>query len=373
MSKSTAAVEKLKNLKIRLAPKMSKLMPKKEFHAPDHFSVSSIADFMCCRRRCWYGRIRRLQPKLAPDYYYIGRIWHEALEVLYSWQDYEAAVKQIKRSLKAEAQSPWFTAEQFERMATDRAVLTAMLNGYFEIYGKGDFKTWRVLRSEVIFNLPDFMNSGFGFTGRMDSIVRINKGKHKGIWVLENKTAGSLSNYHLEQAKIDPQLLGYVSAARHIVGEAPRGVIWNLIRKPSIRQKKNQTLQAFRRELQNDYVERPSFYYYRDYLPVSLKAVEAWESEVTNILLDFELACQQLKDPYIWYKNPGFCFHYGRCPYLSLCTRGETTRTLSLFRSRSDDELKVKTKNKGTTKKKSREKTIKKRRQRQSGKSYKGV
>jgi len=255
-------------------------------------------------------------------------------------------------------------------MGTDKVIIAAMLNGYYELYGKEDFKTWQVLRSEPMFDLPDFMNSGFNFLGRMDLTIRIKSGKHKGVWCLENKSRGRIDNYRLEHVKIDPQLLGYLSASRQMLGELPRGVIWNVVRKPSIRQKKNQTLQQYRNELKQDYIDRPSFYYYRDFLPVPPKAVDNWESEVTNTLLDFELACEHPEDPDIWYKNPSMCYAFDRCPYLPLCTRGENARTLALFRAREDDKpAKGKKDGKGKeTKKKSRQRVVRARRARQAGK-----
>ncbi len=373
--KDLIAKKDLKNLNIQFTPKISKILPKKEFHVPRHFSVSSIGTFLTCRRKCWYSRIRRLVPKLSPDYFYIGRVWHEALDVLYSWQSYDAALRQIKRSIKKESKSPWFTADQFERIKTDRTILSAMLNGYYQVYGKEDFKKWRILRGEIEFNLPDFLNSGFDFNGRMDSALKIATGPHRGTWCLENKTASQISNYQLEQVKIDPQILGYVSACGHILGKKPRGVIWNVIRKPSIRQKKAQTLTAYRKELEQDYIDRPSFYYNREYLFVPTKAVEEWEEEITNVLLDFELACQQPEDKHIWYKNPSMCTMYGRCAYLSLCSRGEKIQTLSMFRIHTRDEETEKKGNKDGKRKteKKRKEIIDKRKTRQTRKHYSGI
>ena len=367
--KTSDLTNQIQKVKLQFKPKLAAIVPESVYKLPTHFSVSSLSTFLSCRRKCWYSRVKQLVTKLSPDYFYVGRVWHEALEVLYSWQDYGAAVKQIKKTIKKESQTPWFTAEQYERMETDRTIITAMLHGYFEVYGKKDFTQWQFLRSEKEFVLKDFMNTGFDFVGRMDGVLKIKKGRKAGIWCLENKSTSNLTNYRLEQVKIDPQILGYMSAIRHLLGKCPKGVILNVIRKPSIRQKKTQTLKDYRKELMQDYLDRPSFYYNREYLYVGLKAVEAWEEETTNILLDYELACQQLDDKHFWYKNPSMCTQYGRCPYLSLCSRGESTRTLSMFRLQSDDEKKTPKKVKSRVVKKKREKIIDKRRRKQTRRS----
>ena len=182
VKKSSTAKTALGKVDLRFNSKLSRLLPRKEFHVPRHFSVSSIGDFLSCRRKCWWSRIRRLTPKLSPNYFYIGRIWHEALETLYGWQDYNAALRQIRRAIKKEAKSPWFTVEQHEQIQTDRTILSAMLNGYYEVYGKEDFKQWKILNTEKEFNLKDFLNSGFDFNGRMDSGVKIAAGLKKGLW-----------------------------------------------------------------------------------------------------------------------------------------------------------------------------------------------
>jgi len=349
-------------------------VPKPVYKEPDHFSVSSIGTFLDCRRLCWYTRIRQLVQKMQPEYYYIGRVWHSVLETLYNWKDFDAARRQIARAFKLESNSPWFTAAQNESMLTDKAKITGMLKGYEKQYGEEDFKLWKVVRSEITFKLPDFLNSGFDFTGRMDGAIQIDTGRHKGLWCLENKSASSIEPYQYDRAKIDTQLLGYICAATHILGQKPRGVIWNVVRKPSIRQKQHQTIEDYRRELIADYQDRPGFYFYRDFLPVSVTAMQQWEAEISNILLDFELACENLEDKSFWYKNPNQCTRFGRCPYLSLCTRGETRKTLMYFRIKSIEEDDImKGKKHGKTAKRKREKEearaaiIKSRRKRRVG------
>lgn len=313
--------------------KRAKKITRKKEEEALHTSPSGINSFLSCRRKTYFHTIRQLTIKQGRLSLEIGTIWHTALEALYSWKSIGAAKKALVKAIQKCFTSGESAINTPASVNITHHMMMGMLLGYWDKFGKKDLKRWNFIAHEQKFRLPNFLNTCIDFVGIIDGIVEIKSGPNKGLWILEHKTTKDLAYYTLEGIKKSNQALSYIHAATELIGKKPRGIIWNAVRKPSKRQKKNQTPEEFAQELREDYQARPSFYFYRDEIKINKSTISLWLSEITQVLADMELCYTNPDLTDLWYKNTSICDMYGGCEFMALCNRGEKRSTLALYRT----------------------------------------
>ena len=114
-----------------------------------------------------------------------------------------------------------------------------------------------------------------------------------------------------------------------------------MIRKPSIRQKKNERFDEFTDRIAELYMIYPQDYFFRKKIPFKQRQItEAWEdvcamTEELNSYYAF--LKKRILDRKEWYRNSYSCFDFGStCPYFHMCNKGESLATLSMFCDRKD-------------------------------------
>jgi len=326
------ATELSKHLKRSRAKRINAIAPIRE--GPPHFSPSSMNNFLTCRRLCYWYLVRRLVKKGEKEALEIGLNWGNVMDELYSWEAIEPAVKALKKHYKKMKKKRFMADNTIEDLKVQEAMLTGMMKGYYEVHKEKDFKKWKFIRNELPFDIEDFMNTGLNFTGRLDGVIKINTKSDKGIWILEHKTTKDLRYHSIEGVRMSNQALGYMAAATHLLGEKPRGIIWNVVRKPSIRQKKNQSLKEYCEELVDDYQARPDFYFLRHYVNIKQSHIDQWAEEMTQAALDLHFCLENPTLLQLWYKNTNACANYGGCDYFPLCARGEKRSTLTFYETK---------------------------------------
>ena len=297
-----------------------------------HTSPSSMSMFLCCRRKAYFHLVRRItikEPKLSLS---LGKLWHAGLETWYTTKDQATAVRAIQKGVMDEAATGFSAFNTPATIAYYRAMLTGMLLGYIEKFGKKDLTTWKWKEAESEFELPNFFNTGITFRGTIDGIIEIPKGPNKGLWVVEHKTTKDLAYYTVEGIKQNIQTLAYLHAARQLFKIQLKGIIWNAVRKPSKRLKKQQTIEDYCKEIKEDYLARPDFYFYRQQLIINSANVEAWTKDVKHIMHDMECCFNHSTSLPHWYKNTAVCDMFGGCEFIPICTRGERRSTMLLYK-----------------------------------------
>jgi hypothetical protein len=158
----------------------------------------------------------------------------------------------------------------------------------------------------------------YRFAGKIDRIIDTPQG----FMILETKTTGESiepdSDYWL-RLRIDTQISGYILAARKL-GYDVQSVMYDVIRKPSIRVTKKETIEQYAERLYNDLAERPGFYFARREIPRLESDLDEFRSELWRIskdVRDSELAS-------FFYRNTSACLAPYKCAYWPLCTNGFT-------------------------------------------------
>lgn len=272
---------------------------------------TAIQDWKDCRekfRRTWHlGWFSPPSPALL-----MGRAVHAGLAAHYTGKDAEAAI----RADYAAEDTSRLGAVELEARAMDEGIAVAMVNGYIARYGDEHFDDVRV---EVPFECPIGtieLDSGLrtsALTGTIDLMAR--KGGRP--LLIEHKTTSEITRLddYFDQAAMSPQIHGYLLGAFHLTAEPVHDVLYNVLRKPSIRKTLKETPAQFVERVRADYLERPDFYFARRLITISAAQLRAFATEWRAVAYDIVNGRV--------YRNTGSCLKWNRrCEHLDDCLAG---------------------------------------------------
>ena len=214
-----------------------------------------------------------------------------------------------------------FPADQQEadELEVAKATVEGMLTGYFDRY-----EPFEDHKPETEFRLPLILKGGrksrvHYIAGKIDDIVHTPQGD----WLVEYKTASQLTASYFDRLYVDDQITTYCYAARRL-GMNPVGVIYRVLRKPTIRPRKGESIRQYTDRLIEDYKARPDFYFFEQKLYRSQDDLNVFEIELRDKVLTFD----RDKKSSLNFRNTSHCSNYAGCPYLPLCTRQNEAQEL---------------------------------------------
>lgn len=224
--------------------------------------------------------------------------------------------------------------EEANELEVQRATVRAMLTGYFDRFGKWGEETIRELSFDIPIRNPKTgaVSRSFRLQGKIDAITVID-GK---TWLVEYKTASQINKGYFDRVSLDEQITLYMYAYRERFGVKPEGVIYRVLKKPTIRQTKKESLEQFCNRLEQDYVDRPDFYFFEQ---------KYYRSE--NDLKQFEKELWAFTQQYLYEKrndinckNASRCLDFGQCEYMPICL-GEADLELDYVKKEKHEELRA--------------------------------
>lgn len=224
--------------------------------------------------------------------------------------------------------------EEANELEVQRATVRAMLTGYFARFGKWGEETIRELSFDIPIRNPKTgaVSRSFRLQGKIDAITVID-GK---MWLVEYKTASQINKGYFDRVSLDEQITLYMYAYRERFGVKPEGVIYRVLKKPTIRQTKKESMEQFCNRLEQDYVDRPDFYFFEQ---------KYYRSE--NDLKQFEKELWAFTQQYLYEKrndinckNASRCLDFGQCEYMPICL-GEADLELDYVKKEKHEELRA--------------------------------
>lgn len=275
-------------------------------------TASNTKQFMTCRMAYYCRNELGLVPRYTKRGLSIGKAFHKGEET--------HSIEEAMKSLQTFYPSNQNEADELE---IAKAVVQAMLEGYWN-----RFPSFENSEPEVKFDLPLLDPGGkpteHHVRGKIDRRARLNNR----TWLVENKTATQVDRTYIEKLDLDHQTTTYFDAAYRLELD-PAGVIYRVVRKPSIRPKKNETIPQFCERVVRDYQERPEFYFFEERLYRTQADLKQFEAELWGIAQDILTARREKR----WYRNTSRCADWGKCDYLPLCRRVEGSEDLYVFRA----------------------------------------
>ena len=205
------------------------------------------------------------------------------------------------------------------------AKIRGLVEGYLEFWSDDNCE---ILASEIEFEMPIINpESGrssrtFNARGKIDRIVKLPDGR---VAILELKTTSEnldRGSDYWRRLQLDQQISLYWIGAKSL-GHEIQTILYDVIRKPSIRpkligkgdDKHRETAEEYRERLVADINERPEFYFARDEVPRLQSDIEEFQQE----LWDQSKVLNECQKNGFWYRNTNACLHPFRCEYFDIC------------------------------------------------------
>lgn len=308
---------------------------------------SRLSSARTCLRKHWYEYECGLRPIREADHFRIGTLMHFALERYDEqrgamfWVERVDFVEWLIRKHYAATKPPhWMTPHTY---ACEMEALIALFRAHCWRWNLEDAEI-QIVSLEEEFEVA-ITNPATGaesklwrYGGKIDR-KEIRNGRAA---IRDRKTTskdiGPDSDYW-KQLRIDGQPTGYLTASRTLGFDAET-VFYDVIRKPAIKPL-NATPEASRKytkdgklyanlrdadespwdygkRVEADCYARPDFYFARVEIARTSNDIAEWQEE----LWQQQIHLREIQRTGKWFKNPGACLGFGKCPFLDLCTGG---------------------------------------------------
>lgn len=290
--------------------------------APQTLSHSRLSCFRTCPRKHHISYELGIRPEEQGFALRVGSAFHLALDTIEKKGDIDAAL--------ATLEDPY-----------DLAMVAAMVHGHVARWQDAPVET---VASELRFEMP-LRNPETGastpiwiLVGILDRLVWLDDGR---IALMEYKTTSrdfSPGADYWIQLHMDMQLSMYVLAAREI-GYDVSTILYDVTRRPQLRplratpedkrkykkgtdelyanqRAEDETPEAFAARVAEDIAAKPEHYFAR----IEIARLDQDLEECAAELWQQQKAIRTAQLAGYWYRNPGTCFTYYPCEYLSICT-----------------------------------------------------
>lgn len=280
-------------------------------------TATRMGTLLACPRRHFWRFEMGLQPVAKGEALRIGSAWHRAMEARWRGADYDAALA---------AAIP----EGVDLDALQCATIAGLLAGYYRHYASSEVV--KEIHPEVEFRHALEGTRSFEAAGKIDGLGILHDGR---IALIEHKTCGediSAESEYWLRLRANQQVMQYVLAARAL-GWDVQQVIYDVARKPAIRQKQNETVEQFGDRLEADCAARPEFYFARREVPILEQDLEEFKTQrlvlARNILSCRAAEKRLVRREQAWARNVNgmVC---GYCEFSTFCLQNININTNQL-------------------------------------------
>ena len=302
---------------VKNSVKISDIVFPKEFSLTKQGCTQSLAcKFKQCPRK-YLLAINRWHSKSGQEKFAIGNIVHSVLSNIYKDQLFYNIDFNIYVPCGIEAEikknSTKYNFIERKQLEYFKTVAQCVLSEYLKNY-TNDFKIAYFTKVEEEFSVKI---EGILWRGKRDGehIVK----KDRSLWVREIKNRSRISEDNiLNGLQFDFQSNLYC-VTRDNEKERTSGFIYDLIRTPQSKPKKEETIQSFFQRLSEDIKSRPEYYFMRFEVPLTKKDKESFLIELQILGLDLQEFIQTGKPSE---RRNSFSCIDGTfpCEYLKACT-----------------------------------------------------
>lgn len=283
---------------------------------PQHgITQSLLKRWMCCRQKAAFYLDGWSEPGGGSSALRIGNFCHDGLEFLYTERIENAITKNDAHTLLDQFTEQWVDDQLTDGVASaadleeDVDVGSTMMGGYIDYWGDKDFdgREWVSLESEFALEWR-----GHILRGKRDGLFRDEDGN---LWLLETKTRSRVP----DRLDLNLQNLFYITATEAELNQPVEGVLYNLLKRPSIRQRQGETWIEYIDRFASDIPERPEFYYDRNELVYSADVKQEFRMDLERKLNAF---VEWRQNPSHHYRNEAHCTEGYQCPFYNACASG---------------------------------------------------
>tara|TARA_Y100000401_G_scaffold30623_1_gene22398 strand:+ start:32957 stop:33919 length:963 start_codon:yes stop_codon:yes gene_type:complete len=298
----------------------------------DGITYSFLDEWLLDREQARLSYVEGWASEGGSDALNFGLVFHDCLE----WIAAGKSVRSIRRWIinpYLDKKSHKLLPEDYDNLEVLMEIVKVVFTEYVKFWGDYD-ADFDYLYQEESFKVEHETSSGHvvPLRGRWDAVYRdTTTGK---MWLMENKTKSRVDQEAiLASLPFDLQTMLYVHALQEREQEPVAGILYNVIRRPLLRQRKNESVAEYLWRVEDDVVTRPEHYFMRWKIDLLEDDIVNWVSRSLNPILDqVALWWRSIKDnPFepwdspLHYSNPQALFtKYGKSRYFNLITRGST-------------------------------------------------
>ena len=281
---------------------------KVEYTIKDGVTQSLLSMFMCCPQRTRMY-LEGWRQRTTSDGLVMGTLTHKIREY-YLEMKFNKDTNPFPELLVNQGEK--FLKKGSKRGLTEKELMNihvaaALVYGFFVAYPpKG------AITSEVGFDVDAF---GIRLRGKRDGLRTVKKG----LWIEEFKTTQQVTEDMDTALNLDFQIQFYLAATTLEIGKKPSGVIYDIARKPSIRQKQTETSKDYYLRLLQDTEARPEFYFLSFEVKYTTKQIARFIEELEVWLCKYRKWCNEGFPPIRNYTQCRGCF---QCDYADYCAHG---------------------------------------------------
>lgn len=288
---------------------------------------SKRCTFLDCQYRYFLEYERRLSPVSEAAYFVWGALIHECLEAVDNGISTENFIEGERTRI--EESTEILTEKQITQMDLFLNLLQYVMDAYLLKYYEKDLARYETLGAERIFELE--LPSGAIFKGKIDRVVRDTVTGETYIW--EIKTAAMTGDTYWQAIQIGSQPIGYLLAAQRCYGFQVTKVIYDVLKKPQIRQKVHEPDADFYIRVGEAYLLGRDKYFERRPITKTQQQIDTYYYEIDQVARDI-----------MWHTKEGsFAMHHptnkkGGCCYYPICVNGEHSEAEDMFYMRNVDK-----------------------------------
>lgn len=172
--------------------------------------------------------------------------------------------------------------EEFEKLMS---MVEGAVHGH-DKYWERDHSSMSWVAHEKKFDVPYAIDGvSIRLRGKIDGIYREARDSNR-LWLFETKTKSEIDHEGLHRTlKQDLQTMLYALVTQEMYGEQVSGFVYNVVRRPSIRPRRGETLYEFSVRCKEDYLSRPEFYFHRWEITLDRNDMELWRTRQFDPLL----------------------------------------------------------------------------------------
>ncbi|MFH0988484.1 MAG: PD-(D/E)XK nuclease family protein [bacterium] len=276
-------------------------------------TYSEIKSWKQCRFKHHLSYVERLTSREPKSFFRLGNAVHMFIDMMYhevgktiDFKTLMGRVDEWSDTLKKEPNQ--FESEDEAKI--ELATIKGMLTAYHDHYFVNEKFEGIVTEQEISVEFE-----GYLLRAKVDAIVLLGDK----YWTMEHKTASSFSDADRRLLFIDEQTTHYCMIAQLRYKKVFEGGIRNILKKPTIKQTKKETVDEYCIRLVEDYRSRPEHYLQRIIVDRTQGEIAVHQNLLRGIIGEM-LSGQSI------FKSPAM-MTCGMCEFFDFCTeRNEEVR-----------------------------------------------
>lgn len=248
----------------------------------DGLTQGSIAKFMDCREQFRLGIEEGWSAKGESTPMAFGSAFHHVLAEVHTQVAKTPKLSIARYKKKQEREGLRLTSKEAEDRELLLAQVEIVADAYLIYWAKHDEQKKWVAR-EVAFNHLQFLDTrdngaitSIPLRGRWDGLYEGPRGK---LWLHETKTKTTVDEDGIRLSlPFDLQTMLYSYVAQKVYGRSVGGVLYDVIRRPGLKQGKTESLKGFLDRIKLEIAKNPAHYFYRWENVLAKDDISNWEA-----------------------------------------------------------------------------------------------